>query len=51
VMSISDRVVCMESGRVIADGSPDVVRSDPRVIASYLGADIRAVRRSGSAES
>jgi ABC-type branched-subunit amino acid transport system ATPase component len=39
VMSVSDRVYCLEAGLVIAEGSPDDVRADPRVIASYLGED------------
>ena len=29
VMSISDRIYCLESGSVIAEGSPDEVRNDP----------------------
>ena len=46
VMSISDRVYCMEAGRIIAEGPPDEVRNDPRVISSYLGTDERAILRS-----
>jgi ABC-type branched-subunit amino acid transport system ATPase component len=48
VMGISDRVAAMESGEVICIGSPDEVRRDPRVVESYLGADIVSVERSGA---
>ena len=37
VLSICDRVVVLEFGRVIADDVPDVVRQDPNVISAYLG--------------
>lgn len=50
IMSLSDRVYCLEDGRIIAEGSPDAVRSDPAVIASYLGTDRRAIDRSGLGE-
>ncbi len=39
VMQISDHVVVLEYGRKISDGSPQTVRTDPRVIAAYLGVD------------
>ena len=48
VMSISDRVYCLESGIVIAEGPPEQVRQDDAVIASYLGTDERAIQRSDS---
>jgi ABC-type branched-subunit amino acid transport system ATPase component len=48
ILSISDRVYCLEAGRVIAEGLPTVVRDDPRVVASYLGTDDRAIQRSNA---
>jgi ABC-type glutathione transport system ATPase component len=48
IMGISDRVYCLEAGKVIAEGHPTAVRDNPRVIASYLGTDERAINRSGA---
>ena len=41
VMGIADRMYCLEAGSVISVGTPDHVRTDPAVIASYLGSDER----------
>ena len=38
VMSVSDRVIVMSEGRVIATGTPDEVRANPVVVDAYLGA-------------
>jgi branched-chain amino acid transport system ATP-binding protein len=37
VMDISDRVVVLDYGRKLADGTPDVVRANQDVIDAYLG--------------
>jgi len=47
MLGIADRVYCMERGRIIAEGTPEQIRNDPGVIASYLGTDEVAVARSG----
>ena len=37
VMDLSDRVVVLDYGRKIGDGTPGEVRSSPDVISAYLG--------------
>ncbi|UXU75704.1 MULTISPECIES: ABC transporter ATP-binding protein [unclassified Paracoccus (in: a-proteobacteria)] len=39
VMDLSDRVVVMDYGKKIGDGTPDEVRTNPEVISAYLGVE------------
>jgi ABC-type branched-subunit amino acid transport system ATPase component len=47
VFSLCTNIVVMETGRVVASGTPDEVRADPIAVAAYLGASREAVQRSG----
>ena len=47
LLSITDRLIAMDLGEIVADGAPTVVVNDPRVVASYLGTSGVAVARSG----
>ena len=49
LMGLCDRVYAMEAGRVIACGTPEEIRENPAVVASYLGTSDAAIGRSGGA--
>jgi ABC-type branched-subunit amino acid transport system ATPase component len=48
IMGISDRIIAMADGNLIAEGPPDVVRTDAQVVDAYLGGSITAIERSGA---
>jgi ABC-type branched-subunit amino acid transport system ATPase component len=47
IMSMSDRIIAMDAGQVIAVGDPEKVANDPLVVDAYLGTDKLAIERSG----
>ena len=51
VLGICDRVVVLEFGKVIAEGTPEEVRRNPKVIAAYLGDGMDSAAAGPSEES
>ena len=49
ISSVSDRLVALDQGHVVAVGEPDVVLSHPEVVQSYLGNTKEVIERSGAA--
>jgi branched-chain amino acid transport system ATP-binding protein len=41
LLRVAERLVCMDAGRIIADGPPDAVIADPAVVQAYLGGSAR----------
>ncbi len=39
IMSLAQNIVCLAHGKMLANGTPDEIKNDKRVIDAYLGAE------------
>ncbi len=51
ITAVSDRMIALELGHPIVEGTPQDVISHPRVVESYLGGDPSVINRSGRADA
>jgi ABC-type branched-subunit amino acid transport system ATPase component/MFS family permease len=51
LLSVADRVIALDLGEIVAEGAPDEIVNDERVVRSYLGVAGTAVARSGTADT
>jgi len=40
LLPLADRIICLDAGRVIAEGTADTVAADPAVRTAYLGREV-----------